>query len=158
MMNSTDARTLASQALRLVPRRMFAAAAAALALVALPAAGAAARPQIDQPGTASRSASALLSSGGRSLSRSAVNAANTTYPVSPLVGRRVQRFVLSRSDFSRSTLLGWIVVPLVLAVLIEAELLAVAGRWEARKLRAFGWPLIAVFAMLVLVRLRAYAG
>ena len=86
-----------------------------------------------------------------------VAATDAVYPVTPLVVRRVRSFVLSKSDLDRSTVLAWIVVPLVLAILIEAELLAVAGRPAARTLRAFGWSLVAVFAMLVIVRLRAYA-
>jgi hypothetical protein len=83
---------------------------------------------------------------------------SATYPAIPLVVPKVRSFILSESDLRRSTRLGWIIVPLLLALLIEAELLAVAGRPEARTIRAFAWPLIAVFAMLVLVRLRAYAG
>ena len=82
---------------------------------------------------------------------------DAVYPVTPLVARRVRSFVLAKSDLDRSTSLAWVVVPLVLAILVEAELLAVAGRPAARTLRVFGWSLVAVFAMLVIVRLRAYA-
>ena len=78
--------------------------------------------------------------------------------MTPLVTRKVRSFVLAKSDLDRSTSLAWIVVPLVLGILVEAELLAVAGRPAARTLRVFGWSLVAVFAMLVIVRLRAYAG
>jgi hypothetical protein len=80
------------------------------------------------------------------------------FAVSPLVSPEVRKFVRSEDDLKRSSLLGRVVVPLVLLLLIEAELLAAGGRAEARLIRAFSLPLIALFAMLVLVRLRAYAG
>jgi hypothetical protein len=80
------------------------------------------------------------------------------FAVSPLVSPEIRKFVRSEGDLKRSSLLGRVVVPLVLLLLIQAELLAAGGRAGARLTRAFALPLIALFAMLVLVRLRAYAG
>jgi hypothetical protein len=87
-----------------------------------------------------------------------VDTSTEDFAVSPLVGPKVGKFVGSKNDLKRSSVLGRIVIPLVLVLLIEAELLAAGGRAEARIVRAFALPLIALFAMLVLVRLRAYAG
>ena len=78
------------------------------------------------------------------------------FAVTPLVNPRVRRFVESENDFERSALLAVIIVPLVLILLIERELLATGSRPEARTFFAYGFPLIACFAMLVFVRLREY--
>jgi hypothetical protein len=80
------------------------------------------------------------------------------FAVSPLVSPRVRTFIVSKSDFARSSLLGRIVVPLVLLVLIGRELLAAADRRSARTFLAYGLPLISLVAMLVFVRFRAYLG
>jgi hypothetical protein len=84
--------------------------------------------------------------------------ATEDFAVSPLVNPKVRKFVRSKDDLKRSSVLGRVVVPLVLLLLIGAELLA-AGSWAtARPVRGFALPLIALFAVLVIVRLRAYAG
>jgi hypothetical protein len=80
------------------------------------------------------------------------------FAVTPLITPKVRKFVESDGDFKRSLPLGRIIVPLVLLLLIERELLAAGRRPEARTLLAFALPLISLLAMLVLVRLRAYVG
>lgn len=129
--------------------------AAALSLLTLAASGAARLPLDGAALARTRLAPSVAHpSGGQAR---VVATTDAVYPVTPLVARRVRSFVLAKSDLDRSTSLAWVVVPLVLAILVEAELLAVAGRPAARTLRVFGWSLVAVFAMLVIVRLRAYA-
>jgi hypothetical protein len=76
--------------------------------------------------------------------------------VTPLVSPRVREFVASRTDFARSALLGRIVVPLLLILLAERELLMAGGRTEERIFLAYGLPLIAAFVVLALARVRAY--
>ena len=80
------------------------------------------------------------------------------FAVSPLVNARVRKFVARSNDLRRSAVLGRVVVPLVVLLLIEAELLAAAGRSQGRALRAFAVPLITLFVMLAVVRIRAYRG
>jgi hypothetical protein len=76
--------------------------------------------------------------------------------VSPLVNAKIRAFVRSRHDATRSAVLARVVVPLVLLLLVETELVAAGGRAEARLLRAFVVPLIALFVIMAVVRFRAY--
>jgi hypothetical protein len=78
--------------------------------------------------------------------------------VTPLVTPRVHEFVESKSDFRRSSLLAAIIVPLLVVLLVERELLVARGRAGGRAILAYGLVLIAGFAMLVLVRLREFLG
>ena len=80
------------------------------------------------------------------------------FAVTPLVGPAVREFVESGAEADRSSRLARIVVPLVLILLIERELLASLGRPEARAFRFYGLPLIACFAMIVVAQLRQYIG
>jgi hypothetical protein len=78
--------------------------------------------------------------------------------ITPLVTPRVHEFVESKSDFRRSSLLAAIVVPLLIVLFVERELLVARGRSGGRVIMAYGLVLLAGFAMLVLVRLREYLG
>lgn len=78
------------------------------------------------------------------------------FSVSPLVNSTARRFVASKEDLARSDTLGRVVVPLVVLLLIEAELLTAGGRPGGRMVRAFAVPLLALFLILVLVRFHAY--
>ncbi len=64
-----------------------------------------------------------------------------------------REFVASASDFERSATAGAIVVILLLILLIERELVASDGRREARAFTAFSIPLLAIFVVLVVVRI-----
>jgi peptidoglycan/LPS O-acetylase OafA/YrhL len=79
------------------------------------------------------------------------------FAVSPLVNAKVQEFVASKNDLKRSAVLARVVVPLIVLLLIAGELLAAGARPGARPLRAFAVPLIALFVVLAVVRLHAYA-
>lgn len=84
--------------------------------------------------------------------------ATANFAVTPIVGPDAREFVRSRSDVSRSIVVGRIVIPLMLILLAEGELLGVAGRTEGRTVVAFGLPMIAVFAVLAYARIRHYIG
>ena len=104
-------------------------------------------------------------------------AATANFAVTPTVGPAAREFVRSRSDVSRSIVVGRIVIPLMLILLAGGELLSVAGRsrdrrarWaptrpggaisrtEGRTVVAFGLPMLAVFAVLAYARVRNYIG
>jgi len=78
------------------------------------------------------------------------------FVVTPLVNPNTREFVASRSDFSRSFLLARIVIPLLLVLLIERELLIAGGRMGARAFLAYGLPLMAISALLAYARIRTY--
>ena len=80
------------------------------------------------------------------------------FAVTPLVGQAAREFVESGAEADRSSHLARIVVPLVLILLIERELLASLSRPEERAFRFYGLPLIACFAMIVVAQLRQYIG
>jgi hypothetical protein len=82
--------------------------------------------------------------------------ATTNFAVTPIVGPDAREFVRSRSDVSRSIVVGRIVIPLMLILLAEGELLSVAGRTEGRTVVAFGLPMLALFAVLAYARIRHY--
>jgi hypothetical protein len=84
------------------------------------------------------------------------NDAATDLGITPLVPAKVRRFVESTPDLSRTSRVGWIVVPLMLILLSAREILAAAGRPGARILLAFGVPLVVCFVVLVIVRIEAY--
>jgi hypothetical protein len=84
--------------------------------------------------------------------------ATANFAVTPTVGPATREFVRSRSDVSRSIVVGRIVIPLMLILLAEGELLSVAGRAEGRKVVAFGLPMLAVFAVLAYARIQDYIG
>jgi hypothetical protein len=86
----------------------------------------------------------------------AADDAATDLGITPLVPVKVRRFVESTPDLSRSSRVGWIVVPLMLILLSAREILAAAGRPGARLLLAFGVPLVVCFVVLVIVRIGAY--
>jgi hypothetical protein len=76
--------------------------------------------------------------------------------VTPAVSPVTRDFIGSRSDFSRSIVVGRVVIPLLLILLAEAELLSVGGRTGGRVFLAYGLPLIAVFALLASAPIRSY--
>jgi len=78
------------------------------------------------------------------------------FVVTPLVNPNTREFIASRSDFSRSFLLARIVIPLLLVLLIERELLIAGGRMGARAFLAYGLPLMAISALLAYARIRTY--
>jgi hypothetical protein len=88
----------------------------------------------------------------------ATDDATADFAVAPLVTPPVHEFVESKSDFRRSSLLAFIIVPLLVVLLVERELFVARGRAGARVILAYGLVLVAGFAMLVLVRLREYLG
>jgi hypothetical protein len=85
-------------------------------------------------------------------------AATANFAVTPTIGPASREFLRSRSDVSRSILVGRIVIPLMLILLAEGELLSVGGRTEGRTIVAFGMPMLAVFAVLAYGRIRNYIG
>ena len=85
-------------------------------------------------------------------------AATADFAVTSTVTPAAREFVRSRSDVSRSIVVGRIVIPLMLILLAEGELLSVAGRTEGRTVVAFGLPMLAVFAVLAYARIRNYIG
>jgi hypothetical protein len=76
--------------------------------------------------------------------------------VTPAVSPATRDFIGSRSDFSRTIVVGRVVIPLLLVLLAEAELLRVGGRTGGRAFLAYGLPLIANFALLAYARIRGY--
>jgi hypothetical protein len=64
-----------------------------------------------------------------------------------------REFIASESDFDRSATAGGTVVILLIALLIERELIGRDGRHETRSLTAFSIPLLSIFVVLVIVRL-----
>jgi hypothetical protein len=136
---------------------------AAIAFVVLPCAASQAKnPRLDLSARKATASGSLVTTGAGQplLRRSPAPPSESTadFAVTPLVSTSVREFVQSDSDLKRSSLLGRIVIPLVLLLLVERELLAVGGRPQARTLLAYGLPLISWLAMLVLVRLHAYVG
>jgi hypothetical protein len=84
--------------------------------------------------------------------------ATTNFAVAPTVSPAAREFVQSRSDVSRSVGVGRIVIPVMLILLAEGEMLSVAGRREGLTFVAFGLPMLAVFAVLAYARIRGYIG
>jgi hypothetical protein len=111
------------------------------------------------PVVANADARAVSALAGTS-AKTAMSVSETTgdFAVTPLVSPRVREFVASDSDFERSSILGPIITPLVIVLLVAQQLLAVAGRPNARAVIAYALPLLASFVMLVLVRIREYIG
>jgi len=83
-------------------------------------------------------------------------AATADFAVTPAASPLARDFVRSRSDFSRAVVVGGIVIPLMLILLAEGELLSVGGRTQGRVLVAYGFPLLAMFALLAYARIRTY--
>lgn len=75
----------------------------------------------------------------------------------PLVNRSITSFVNSKTDRSRSTFLAAVLVPLVLLLLIEREILVAAGRSEQRLFLAFALSLLLLLVLVASLRLRSYA-
>ena len=75
----------------------------------------------------------------------------------PLVNRSIASFVKSHTDRARSTLLAAVLVPFVLVLLIEREILAAAGRSEQRLFLAFALALLLLVVLVATLRLRSYA-
>lgn len=96
--------------------------------------------------------------GAQNERRELPTAATANFAVTPAVDPAAREFVQSRSDVSRSVEIARIVIPLMLILLVEGELLSVAGRTEGRSFIAFGLPMLAVFAVLAYARLREYIG
>jgi hypothetical protein len=94
--------------------------------------------------------------GARNQRREPPITATANFAVTPAVNPAARKFVRSRSDVSRSLGLAPIVIPLILALLVEGELLSVGGRAEGRVLVAFGVPMFALFAVLVYARVQDY--
>jgi hypothetical protein len=142
--------------LRFSPRGLFA-AAAFLAFTVVPGQpkAAASMPVVvtANPGTFVVAETALA------IPRARANTADELtedFSVTPLVSPAVREFVTSDDDSDRASLLGRIVVPLLLLLLVERELLALGGRSERDAFRTYTLPLIACFAILVLAKLRGY--
>lgn len=76
----------------------------------------------------------------------------------PLVVEKARSFFRSRADLDSSTTLAVVLVPLVLLLLIEREVLALAGRREERSFLVFALSVLVLLVIVMLVRLRAYAG
>jgi hypothetical protein len=63
-----------------------------------------------------------------------------------------REFVASGSDFDRSAAAGGVAVIVLIVLLIERELIASDGRREPRALTAFSIPFLAMFVVLIVVR------